>query len=237
MNGLQGNGQQVTAQQVIQGHATQGVANPVVNSLAQTTSPNNLANATEQLFTQAQVNDIVSSRVNGLNEKLTTLTNQIAQLTNQSNTYLTELTAYKQRDILAQNGVPAKFNDFVAFEASKLAVNGKTFEDGVKEFVTGNQELFSTNISATVQTPTTSSVSQQVTGYNPAIPVVQPFVVPTEQTVSSNTGNTITGTGVTTPANTVQTQSYATGFATVAPTQNVLAGDLAIEKVLRNKGY
>ena len=113
------------------------VGQPLVqNTVVQ---PNPQGQAT---FTQEQVNGIVQNRVNALNQKVSELTNQLAQSQQLANTYYTELNGFKQREAVIKAGVPSQFVDFAVFEANKLAVNGKSFDDAVKEYVAANQQLF-----------------------------------------------------------------------------------------------
>ena len=132
------NQQQVPASQL--GFVQQGqpqVGQPLVqNTVVQ---PNPQGQAT---FTQEQVNGIVQNRVNALNQKVSELTNQLAQSQQLANTYYTELNGFKQREAVINAGVPSQFVDFAVFEANKLAVNGKSFDDAVKEYVAANQQLF-----------------------------------------------------------------------------------------------
>ena len=128
-------------------------------------------NASQALFTQEQLNSIISNRVNPLNQKITDLSNQLAQAQQLSQSYLNELTGYKHREIATKVGVPDKFVDFAVFEASKLAVDGKGFEDAMKEYVTSNQQLFvvannNNQVSQSTQTPVDQSTTQGVV--NPA---------------------------------------------------------------------
>ena len=132
------NQQQVPANQL--GFVPQGqpqVGQPLVqNTVVQ---PNPQGQAT---FTQEQVNGIVQNRVNALNQKVSELTNQLAQSQQLANTYYTELNGFKQREAVINAGVPSQFVDFAVFEANRLAVNGKSFDDAVKEYVAANQQLF-----------------------------------------------------------------------------------------------
>lgn len=132
------NQQQMPASQL--GFVPQGqpqVGQPLVQNTG--VQPNPQGQAT---FTQEQVNGIVQNRVNALNQKVSELTNQLAQSQQLANTYYTELNGFKQREAVINAGVPSQFVDFAVFEANKLAVNGKSFDDAVKEYVAANQQLF-----------------------------------------------------------------------------------------------
>lgn len=124
----------------------------------------------QALFTQEQLNSIISGRINPLNQKIQDLNTQLAQAQQLSQSYLNELTGFKQRETVSKAGVPSKFLDFVVFEANKLAVNGKSFEDAVKEYIASNEFLFTQtqNVSQanTTTTPQVGKVTQEVA--NPA---------------------------------------------------------------------
>lgn len=92
----------------------------------------------QRFFTEEQVNAIVSGRVNDLNTRTKTLEGQNSQLQALINQYTQEIENYKRRDTLTQLGVQSSMQEWVGFEANKLAVNGKTFEDAVKEVVSKN---------------------------------------------------------------------------------------------------
>lgn len=151
--------QQMQAQVVNQAPVQQPVVNvqPVQNNQA--------------LFTQEQLNSIISGRINPLNQKISELSAQLAQAQQLSQSYLNELTGYKNRESAVKAGVPSQFVDFAVFEASKLAVNGKSFDDAIKEYVASNGQLFGvSNQNVQTQQTTVTPVVQQVTqGFaNPA---------------------------------------------------------------------
>lgn len=115
------------------------------------------------LFTQDQLNGIITGRVNPLNQKIAELTAQLNTQQQIANTYLTELTGFKQTSHVVGNlKVPEQFVDYVKFEANKRAVNGKSFEDAASEFVTSNPHLFSqTSLNSQVSTLPQGSVATQ----------------------------------------------------------------------------
>lgn len=117
------------------------------------------------LFTQDQLNGIITGRVNPLNQKIAELTAQLNTQQQIANTYLTELTGLKQTSHLSKTlGVPEQFVDYVKFEAGKRAVNGKSFEDAASEFVSANQNLFAvSSLGSQVQTTPQSNVATQQT--------------------------------------------------------------------------
>ena len=162
MNGLDGQMTNVTGQLGVQPQQMQAqvvntapVQQPVV-----TTQPvqNNQA-----LFTQEQLNSIISGRINPLNQKINDLNTQLAQAQQLSQSYLNELTGFKQRDAAVKAGVPAQFVDFAVFEANKLAVNGKTFDVAIKEYVSSNGSLFGVSQNGSQVQPTPTPVVGQTT--------------------------------------------------------------------------
>lgn len=114
----------------------------VVNNSA--VAPNN-----QVLFSQEQLNGIIQGRVNPLNQRISDLNSELKTAKQLAQGYLNELNTYKQKEIVANAGVPAQFADFVTFEANKLAVNGKSFADAVKEYTEKNSGLWgATNVAA-----------------------------------------------------------------------------------------
>ena len=152
------NQQQGITQQVNQQAQVAPVNQPVQFSVVQPAQPN------PSLFTQEQLNSIISNRINPLNQKISDLTAQLEQANKLSESYLSELTGYKNREVATKQGVPSKFVDFAVFEASKLAINGKSFEDAMKEYVSSNQQLFNVpNNNSQVASSTNTPVEQQTT--------------------------------------------------------------------------
>ena len=168
MNNLDGqmtNSQQGAIQQTNQQAQVAPVVQPVQYGAVQGSQPS------QALFTQEQLNSIISNRINPLNQKISDLTNQLEQANKLSESYLSELTGYKNREVATKQGVPSKFVDFAVFEASKLAINGKSFEDAMKEYVSSNQQLFgipdnSSQVNVTTQTPVVQQPTQGIV--NPA---------------------------------------------------------------------
>ena len=178
------------------------------------------AQNSQALFTQEQLNSIISGRINPLNQKISDLNNQLAEEQKLSASYLNELNGYKNRESATKAGVPAQFLDFAIFEASKLAVNGKTFDDAIKEYVSSNQSLFgvstqgvqgSASATPSVQQPTGASATptqtpqQQQAVVNPQ-PQAQPQVQ--SQVIVGSTG--VQGAG--NPANTANVDTEVDAF-------------------------
>ena len=191
MNGLDGQMTNVTGQLGVQPQQMQA---QVVNQapVQQPVVTNQQVQNNQALFTQDQLNSIISGRINPLNQKINDLNTQLAQAQQLSQSYLNELTGFKQRDAAVKAGVPAQFVDFAVFEANKLAVNGKTFEDALKEYVASNSSLFGVSQNGS-QVQTTQT----------------PFVGQTTQVVAN-------------PAQTIQAQQTNNGVAGVTPNTQVV---------------
>ena len=177
----------------------------------------------QALFTQEQLNSIISGRINPLNQKISELNAQLAQAQQLSQSYLNELTGFKQRDAAVKAGVPTQFVDFAVFEANKLAVNGKSFEDAIKEYVASNGSLFGVSQNGSQVQPTTTPVVGQTTQVvaNPA------------QTIQAQQNNNGT-IGVVPNAQVVNTQPVVANqniqpSVGVAPQMNVQYGATSVQ--------
>ena len=177
----------------------------------------------QALFTQEQLNSIISGRINPLNQKISELNAQLAQAQQLSQSYLNELTGFKQRDMAVKAGVPTQFVDFAVFEANKLAVNGKTFEDAIKEYVSSNGSLFGVSQNGSQVQPTQTPVVGQTTKVvaNPA---------QTIQAQQTNNG----AVGVVPNAQVVNTQPVVTNqnvqpSVGVVPQMNVQYGATSVQ--------
>lgn len=153
----------------------QVVATPTPNTPPSTVQPNPVT------FTQEQVNSIVSGRLNSERTKMQTIQNELSNATAEVDSLRQQLTAYQNREVLQTSGIPAHMYDYVAFEANKLAVNGKSFADAVTEFKTAHAELFAlpTDIANTQGTVAHTPVANTPVGN-----VAQQTVPPTQQTPS-----------------------------------------------------
>lgn len=204
------NGQVVAQQQQVQAQVvnTVPVQQPVVN-----VQP---AQNTQAMFTQEQLNSIISGRINPLNQKIQELNTQLAQAQQLSQSYLNELTGFKNRESAVKAGVPAQFVDFAVFEASKLAVNGKSFDDAIKEYVASNGQLFGVSQMNNQTQQTVSPAVQQVTQgvANPA------QSVQTQQVVDSQVTNNVGGMAVQSASNTNNVQGVSASQLNVADTFN-----------------
>lgn len=204
------NGQVVAQQQQVQAQVvnTVPVQQPVVN-----VQP---AQNTQAMFTQEQLNSIISGRINPLNQKIQELNAQLAQAQQLSQSYLNELTGFKNRESAVKAGVPAQFVDFAVFEASKLAVNGKSFDDAIKEYVASNGSLFGVSqMSNQVQQTASPAVQQTTQGVaNPA------QNVQTQQTVGNQVTSNVSGMFVQGALNTSSVQGVSASQSNVANTFN-----------------
>lgn len=204
------NGQVVAQQQQVQAQVvnTVPVQQPVVN-----VQP---AQNTQAMFTQEQLNSIISGRINPLNQKIQELNAQLAQAQQLSQSYLNELTGFKNRESAVKAGVPAQFVDFAVFEASKLAVNGKSFDDAIKEYVASNGSLFGVSqMSNQVQQTASPAVQQTTQGVaNPA------QNVQTQQTVGNQVTGNVSGMFVQGALNTSSVQGVSASQSNVANTFN-----------------
>ena len=203
----------------------------------------------QALFTQEQLNSIIQGRVNPLNQRVQDLTNQLAQAQQLSQSYLNELQGYKNKEIVANAGVPAYMQEFVAFEAQKLAVNGKSFADAVKEYTQANAQLLNIgqstqNTQPTPQTiPPAGQVSSQTAmqnmsvAQNQQVNTNQPSVVAQVQGVTQN--SSVVGQPTVQSSQTGQVGQVAQGatsFTGVVNPNGVNDIDSAVDTFLRNKG-
>ena len=141
----------------------------VANNTVQTTNNvgyTNVAQNTQAVFTQEQLNSIISGRVNPLNQSISELKTQLADSQKLNASYLNEINGFKNRDSAVKAGVPSQFVDFAVFEANKLAVGGKTFEDAIKEYVASNASLFGVSNAGNQVTAPTSPAGANTTQSN-----------------------------------------------------------------------
>ena len=196
MNGLDGQMTSVIGQLGVQPQQMQA---QVVNQapVQQPVVTNQQVQNNQALFTQEQLNSIISGRINPLNQKISELNAQLAQAQQLSQSYLNELTGFKQRDMAVKAGVPTQFVDFAVFEANKLAVNGKTFDVAIKEYVSSNGSLFGVSQMNNQTQQTVSPAVQQVTQgiANPA------QNVQTQQVVGNQVTNNVSGMAVQSASN------------------------------------
>ena len=182
------------------------IGGQVVNQPAQQYQNTGVNNQPQgNMFTQEQLNAIIGTRVSSLNGKIQDLTNQLAAAQQLANNYATQVTNYQQRDTVVNSGVPAQFVDYVRYEASKLAVNGKSFEDAVKEFTKSNEALFNSQPASTqgnvnptqMNIPTAAGATQQQSlngnAQTPVQGVSQP--APMQQIATQLQGNNPVATG------------------------------------------
>lgn len=174
----------------------------VANNTVQATNVGytNAVQSTQAVFTQEQLNSIISGRINPLNQSISDLKTQLADSQKLNASYLNELNGFKNRDSVVKAGVPSQFVDFAVFEANKLAVGGKTFDDAIKEYVASNASLLGvSNVGGQASTPASPAgvnTTQSVAGATQATGQLQSFInnVNAQSQVSSgNVNNQTTG--------------------------------------------
>lgn len=174
----------------------------VANNTVQATNVGytNAVQSTQAVFTQEQLNSIISGRINPLNQSISDLKTQLADSQKLNASYLNELNGFKNRDSVVKAGVPSQFVDFAVFEANKLAVGGKTFDDAIKEYVASNASLLGvSNVGGQASTPASPAgvnTTQSVAGSTQATGQLQSFInnVNAQSQVSSgNVNNQTTG--------------------------------------------
>lgn len=95
----------------------------------------------EKLFSQAELDAIVQHRVKGYKEKVDTLEKEKSDLEASNSDLTSKLEDLEQSNSLSKLGVPEDFTEFVMFKAKKLAVDGKSIEDAIKEVVKKNKSI------------------------------------------------------------------------------------------------
>lgn len=90
---------------------------------------------------QDMINNIVSGRVNEVSAKYQGKLTQLQQVAQSYANAQAELEQYKMNDVLNKSGVQPLFAKFVASEAKALAVNGKTFDVAVAEYLQANPQF------------------------------------------------------------------------------------------------
>lgn len=135
-----------TNQNVVQSTQTQQQVQPqvVVVSAPAANNDNGKTESsvnTAKLFSQDELNAIVQSRVNNLNQKITDLNGQLAKATADASAYKAQLEGFAQKEQAVKLGIKSEFVDFAIFNANKLAVDGKTFEVALGEYAAANKAL------------------------------------------------------------------------------------------------
>lgn len=96
----------------------------------------------QHLFTQEQLNSIISGRINALNQKVGELSTALEKSNKLTEQYHDELEGYKRKEIALKEGISAELVDYAIFGANKLVSKDKTFEAALKEFKEANKALF-----------------------------------------------------------------------------------------------
>lgn len=93
------------------------------------------------LFTQADVDGIVSGRVNAEKAKYNDLQTKYDGVVKELNTYKTQLEGIKRDSALAEAGIQKQYRDYISFEANKLVNDKTTFEEAVNTVIKANSQL------------------------------------------------------------------------------------------------
>lgn len=96
----------------------------------------------QHLFTQEQLNSIISGRINALNQKVGELSTALEKSNKLTEQYHEELEGYKRKEIALKEGISAELVDYAIFSANKMVSKDKSFEDALKEFKASNATLF-----------------------------------------------------------------------------------------------
>lgn len=96
----------------------------------------------DHMFTQEQLNSIISGRINALNQKVGELSTALEKSNKLTEQYHAELEGYKRKEIALKEGISADLVDYAIFGANKLVSKDKSFEDALKEFKASNATLF-----------------------------------------------------------------------------------------------
>ena len=119
---------------------------PTTDNSQRTESVTPQAGATPQnsdhMFTQEQLNSIISGRINALNQKVGELSTALEKSNKLTEQYHAELEGYKRKEIALKEGISADLVDYAIFGANKLVSKDKSFEDALKEFKASNATLF-----------------------------------------------------------------------------------------------
>lgn len=94
------------------------------------------------LFTQADVDGIVSGRVNAEKVKYTELQTKYDDAVKELGTYKAQLEGIKRDSALAEAGIPKQYRDYISFEANKLVNDKTSFEEAVNTVIKANGQLF-----------------------------------------------------------------------------------------------
>lgn len=96
----------------------------------------------QALFTQADVDGIVSGRVNAEKAKYTELQTKYDDAMKELGTYKSQLEGIKRDSALAEAGIPKQYRDYISFEANKLVNEQTSFEEAVNTVIKANGQLF-----------------------------------------------------------------------------------------------
>jgi ADP-ribosylglycohydrolase len=90
----------------------------------------------EKVFSQSDLNSIIRDRLSKVNEKLTTLQNELKAERDKNADLTSQVENFTNRELANKQGIPSKFTDYAIFEAKKLTSDGnKTFEDAIRRAI------------------------------------------------------------------------------------------------------
>lgn len=98
-------------------------------------------NQSNRMFTQSELNAIIQDRVKGYKVQIDELSGKTKALQDSLNDMTSKYNNLEQSNSLIQLGVSEDYKDFVLFKAEKLAVNGKSLQDAIKEVVDSNKKM------------------------------------------------------------------------------------------------
>lgn len=118
-------------------------AQPQVVIVQQPATQNSSAKpeAPAKLFSQEELNAIVSSRVNSLNNKVSDLTKQLGEAQASVNQYKAQVEEYQNKESAKALGIADEYLEFAIFNAKKGVTDTKTFADALKEYAEANKQF------------------------------------------------------------------------------------------------
>lgn len=109
------------------------------------TNTQGTAGGNQALFTQADVDGVVSGRVNAEKAKYTNLQTKYDDAMKELGVFKSQLESSKRESALAEAGIQKQYRDYISFEANKLVNEQTTFEEAVNTVIKANGQLFGIN--------------------------------------------------------------------------------------------
>lgn len=97
--------------------------------------------APAKLFSQEELNAIVSSRVNSLNSKVADLTKQLGDAQASVNQFKAQVEEYQNKESAKALGIADEYLEFAIFNAKKGVSETKSFTDSLKEYAEANKQF------------------------------------------------------------------------------------------------